>query len=214
MLTLSFTGRPERLLCLGAHSDDIEIGCGGTVLRLIQMYPDMEVRWVVFGAGGERASEARKSAETLLASSKAHTIEVHGFRDGFFPYVGAEVKDTFEALKSSFAPDVILTHRAHDAHQDHRLINELTWNTFRNHLVLEYEIPKYDGDLGIPNVFFHLDEQTSRSKVDHLLAHFGTQRSKHWFTADLFYAMLRIRGMESASPSGYAEAFYSKKIAF
>ncbi len=213
MQALTFASPPRRVLCLGAHSDDIEIGCGGTVFRLLAMCPEADVRWVVFGAGGERAAEARQSAELMLAQASSRTIDVHGFRDGYFPYTGAEIKDCFEALKSAFLPDVIFTHQARDAHQDHRLVNELTWNTFRNHLILEYEIPKYDGDFGVPNVYFHLDRETCQAKIDHLLACFGTQRGKHWFTSDLFYSLLRIRGMESASPSGFAEAFYSKKIA-
>ncbi len=214
MQTLSFTSPPRRILCLGAHSDDLEIGCGGTLLRLLHSFPGVEVCWMVFGAREQRAEEARRSAEAFLARSATPAIDVRGFRDGFFPYLGDEIKVCFEELKSRFAPDLIFTHQGRDAHQDHRLLNELTWNTFRNHLILEYEIPKYDGDFGSPNVFVYLDEQTVHAKVDHLMTYFATQRDKHWFTRDLFMSVLRIRGMESASPSGFAEAFYSRKVAF
>jgi LmbE family N-acetylglucosaminyl deacetylase len=212
MQQLSFARPLKRILCLGAHSDDIEIGCGGTILRLTAERPDLEIHWVVFGAQGPRADEARQSAELFLRAAGSRTIVVHSFHDGFFPYQGAEIKNCFEALKAQFAPDLVFTHRSQDAHQDHRLINELTWNTFRHHLILEYEIPKYDGDLSNPNVYVHLDADVCRAKVDHLLACFGTQRSKHWFASDLFYAMLRLRGMESVSPSGFAEALYARKI--
>ena len=212
MQTLSFANPPRRVLCLGAHSDDIEIGCGGSLLRLFEEYPEVEVRWAVFGAREQRAAEARRSAEAILARAGSSVIDVFGFRDGFFPYQGADIKDCFETLKSVFTPDVVFTHQRNDAHQDHRLLNELTWNTYRNHFILEYEIPKYDGDFGAPNVFVHVNEDTARAKIDHLMSFFATQRDKHWFTPDLFSAVLRIRGMESASPSGFAEAFYCRKI--
>jgi LmbE family N-acetylglucosaminyl deacetylase len=201
----------RRLLLLGSHSDDVEIGCGGTILRLAESSPELEVVWVVLGAHGERADEALKSAEAFLAAVEARTILVKDFRDGFFPYVGDTVKDFFEELKRDFAPDLILTHQRHDLHQDHRLVSELTWNTFRDHLILEYEVPKYDGDLGAPNLFVHLTKELSARKVAILLEHFGTQLDRRWFTEDLFLSMMRIRGMESNAPERYAEAFYCRK---
>jgi LmbE family N-acetylglucosaminyl deacetylase len=202
--------RPLQVLALGAHCDDIEIGCGGTIRDVVSALP-AEVTWVVLSARGARADEARSSAEEFLGAA-AREIRLEGFRDGFLPYVGGEVKDVFEDLKSRLSPDVIFTHTRHDLHQDHRLACELTWNTFRDHLILEYEIPKYDGDLGAPNIFVPLTRTACQEKVDLLLSHFGSQRSKQWFTEELFFGLMRLRGMESASPSGYAEAFYGRKI--
>jgi LmbE family N-acetylglucosaminyl deacetylase len=215
MLGLDLPGRPEeplRVLALGCHSDDIEIGAGGLLLRLQEERPLLEVHWVVFSAHGARREEARSSARDLLDAAGALRVDLHGFRDGYFPYEGAQVKDVFEALKASDAPDLILTHHRRDVHQDHRLLCELTWNTFRDHLVLEYEIPKFDGDLGLPNVFAAISEEHCRRKVDVLMRHFGTQRDKHWFTEDLFLGLMRLRGMESRSPTGYAEGFHGRKL--
>jgi LmbE family N-acetylglucosaminyl deacetylase len=203
--------RPLKVLCLGAHSDDIEIGCGGTILKLLQEHKNVAFYWVVFSANQERKKEAIKSANTLLKPAKEKTVVVKNFRDGFFPYIGAEIKEYFETLKRSFSPDVIFTHYRDDLHQDHRLVSELTWNTFRDHMILEYEIPKYDGDLGTPNVFVHLDEGAIGKKIQHILRSFKSQAENQWFTEDTFKAMLRLRGIESNSPSGYAEGFYSRK---
>jgi LmbE family N-acetylglucosaminyl deacetylase len=207
------TGAPLRVLAVGCHSDDIEIGCAGTLLALAAARRPLTVRWVVLAAGGERAEEARASAEDLLGGHDgvALELELHAFRDSFLPYDGAAVKEVFEGLKA-FAPDLVLTHQRHDLHQDHRLVCELTWNTFRDHLVLEYEIPKFDGDLGRPNVFVPLSDDVCRRKVDALMRHFATQRSKRWFTEDLFYGLMRIRGMESGSAGHHAEAFYAPKL--
>ena len=202
---------PLRVLALGCHADDIELGCAGTLLQLKHRAPSLEVRWVVFSASGERAREARASAEDLLEGVARAEVVLHEFRDGYLPYLGPPVKDSVEAMKD-FAPDVVFTHQRDDLHQDHRLISELTWNAFRDHLILEYEIPKYDGDRGAPNVFVPLDEATCRRKVEVLMRHFGTQRSKRWFTEDLFMGLMRLRGMECGSPSGYAEAFYGRKV--
>ena len=204
----------RRVLCLGAHSDDIEIGCGGTILKLIETYPDISIDWVVFGAIGQRKDEALKSANDFLADVREKNIYVRGFKDGFFPYLGGEIKEYFEQIKAEISPDLILTHYRHDRHQDHRLISDLTWNTFRNHLILEYEIPKYDGDLGNPNVFVHLSASICQRKIQHLIEHFATQNNKHWFEPETFSSMLRIRGIESNSPSKYAEAFYGRKLVF
>jgi LmbE family N-acetylglucosaminyl deacetylase len=212
--TLLFGGaRPvERVLAIGCHADDIEIGCGGTLLRLAAMYPEAEVLWVVLTADAARADEARRSSADFTKGFGSARVLLGGFRDGFLPYEGGAVKEFFEALKDEIVPDVIFTHQRGDLHQDHRLACELTWNTFRDHLVLEYEIPKYDGDLGAPNVFVHLDEPTVNRKIELLLAHFGSQSERRWFKDDLFRALLRLRGMESNSPSGQAEAFYSRKL--
>ena len=171
-----------QVLCLGAHSDDIEIGCGATIRRLIREYPNIRVHWVVFGSSGFRTAEALKSAETILADVENKKIIVKGFRDSFFPYIGTEVKEYFEEIKGEMEPDIIFTHYGKDFHQDHRLLSELTWNTFRNHFILEYEIPKYDGDLGSPNFFVHLNESLCQWKAEHLMLHFKTQLGRHWFT--------------------------------
>jgi LmbE family N-acetylglucosaminyl deacetylase len=200
----------NRLLVIGAHSDDIEIGCGGTLLRLLRDYPDVEVTWMVLSAHGDRADEARSSADALLSSVRCRIL-IHSFRDGFLPYEGAAVKDHFEELKALPAPDLVFTHYGRDAHQDHRLVSELAWNTFRDHMILEFEIPKYDGDLGAPNFFVRLDEAHVQAKVAHLQRHFPSQAGRRWFTEDLFRGLLRVRGMECNAPSGYAEGFYSRK---
>jgi LmbE family N-acetylglucosaminyl deacetylase len=214
MLTLGLNGGapPKRLLAIGAHSDDIEIGCGGTILRLVRDLPDLAVGWAVMSAHGERVAEARASAEAMLAGTARADVMIESFRDGFLPYQGAAVKERFEELKR-LEPDIILTHYGRDAHQDHRLVSDLTWNTFRDHLILEFEIPKYDGDLGAPNFFVRLDEELVRQKVAHLLRYFPSQVGKRWFTEDLFRALLRLRGMECNAPDRYAEAFYSRKAA-
>ncbi|MEO8256934.1 MAG: PIG-L deacetylase family protein [Acidobacteriota bacterium] len=214
MLSLALNhgrGSPLRILCLGAHADDVEIGCGGTVRTLIESERQVSVHWVVFSASEARAIEARRSAARFLDGAVETTVEVKGFRDGFFPYLGHEVKEFLETLKQRDAPDLIFTHYRDDRHQDHRLISDLTWNTFRGHLILEYEIPKYDGDLGIPNCFVALDQATCRRKVDWITELFQTQQNRHWFTEETFFSLLRLRGIESGSPSGHAEAFYCRK---
>jgi LmbE family N-acetylglucosaminyl deacetylase len=202
---------PVKILCLGSHSDDIEIGCGGTILRLLSSNPNLEVTWVVFSSNKEREQEARDSAELYLKQAKSKEIIVHAYRDGFFPFDGAQIKVSFEELKR-VSPDLIFTHRRNDAHQDHRMVAELTWNTFRNHLVLEYEIPKYDGDLGNPNFFVPLEKEIYEQKVRSLMEVFGSQRNKHWFEEETFLSLMRLRGMECNAPSGYAEGFYSRKL--
>jgi len=207
-------GRPLSVLCLGAHSDDIEIGCGGTILRVLEANPGTEVEWVVFSAVGPRAAEAANSASLFLLNAARQAIVLNEFRDGFFPYEGADIKQFFEELKRKVSPDLILTHYRQDLHQDHRVISDLTWNTFRNHMILEYEIPKFDGDFGAPNVFVHLDADLCRRKVDYISRCFASQSSKPWFSEDTFYANLRLRGLESNSPSKYAEGFYGRKLVF
>jgi len=212
MLRLSLvapTSRIERVLAIGCHGDDIEIGCGGTLLALTRARPGLEVTWVVLAASGKRAEEARRSASDFLAAAGSADVHLHEFRDGFLPYVGGEVKEVFEGLKE-VEPDLVFTHTRHDLHQDHRLACELTWNTFRDHLILEYEIPKYDGDLGSPNVFVPLDEALVEEKLRLLDAHHESQTAKHWFDDELFRGLMRIRGMESATR--YAEAFTCRKL--
>jgi len=213
-ILLPIRQKTVRLLFLGAHSDDIEIGCGGTALRLLSEADEVEVRWVVFAAAGGRAAEAEASARRFLEGAHKREIVVENFRDGFFPYVGGTIKEYFERLKGSFDPDLILTHYRHDLHQDHRLISELTWNTWRDHAILEYEIAKYDGDLGAPNFFVHLDEEICRRKIAILEECFTSQKGRRWFSADTFYSLMRLRGMESNAGRRYAEGFYSRKIVY
>jgi LmbE family N-acetylglucosaminyl deacetylase len=214
VLKLQFPNKgvePLVVLCIGAHSDDIEIGCGGALLQLKKSQPKVKFHWVVCSAPGVRGQEATKAAE-LFTAGCAKQIVLKEYRDGFLPYVGATVKEFFETLKTQVNPDLIFTHWQGDAHQDHRLLSELTWNTFRNHLILEYEIPKYDGDIGRPNFFVPLDDPLYGQKVDHLLEAFESQRSKPWFTRETFLGLMRTRGMECNSPSGYAEAFHVRKV--
>jgi LmbE family N-acetylglucosaminyl deacetylase len=202
---------PVRVLALGAHPDDIEIGCAGTLLRLIEQGGVSEVCWVVLSGRDERVSEARESAQALLAGVAQSRVVLRDFADGFFPYDGREIKGFFEELKRDFSPDVVFTHQRHDLHQDHRVTCELTWNTFRDHLILEYEVPKYDGDMGAPNLYVALDDAVCRRKVDHLMTAFASQVPKRWFKEDLFSGLMRLRGMECNSPTSYAEAFYCRK---
>jgi LmbE family N-acetylglucosaminyl deacetylase len=200
------------ILCLGAHCDDIEIGCGGTVLRLVEDFPNARFHWIVLSSNDERAVEAQAAAEHFLAAAAKQDIRIERFRESYFPWVGADIKDYFEELKADVDPDLILTHHRHDRHQDHRLVAEVTWNTWRDHLILEYEIPKYDGDLGSPNVLVTLDQATAQRKVDGILNHFPSQRRRPWFDADTFRSVLRLRGMEANASSRYAEGFYGSKV--
>jgi len=199
------------VLCLGAHSDDIEIGAGGTILEWIASGVRLEVRWCVLSAIGPRAEEAVASADAFLAGAASSRIELGQFKDGFFPYQGDDIKAWLEILKADVEPDVVLTHRRSDAHQDHREICQLTWNLFRDHLILEYEIPKWDGDLDQPNVYMPLTSAVLERKIELLLAHFGTQRSKEWFDAETFTGLARLRGMECRALERYAEAFVMRK---
>jgi LmbE family N-acetylglucosaminyl deacetylase len=200
------------VLCLGAHSDDIEIGCGGTILRLAEQYPDALFHWVVLSASGVREDEARRAAALFAGARGLRGPLLRSFTDGFMPYMGAEVKTVFEDLKKAVSPDLIFTPYRNDAHQDHRLMGELTWNTFRDHLILEYEIPKYDGDLGQPSAFVPLDTEVCQRKVRYLMEAFQSQRTKRWFEENTFLSLLRLRGMECNAASGYAEAFYCRKM--
>jgi LmbE family N-acetylglucosaminyl deacetylase len=205
------SNEPFTILCLGAHSDDIEIGCGGTLLQWGAASPNLRFYWVVFAAAGARGKEATKGAELFTAGCNKEVV-LKEYRDGFLPYSGGQVKDLFEDMKGRINPDLIFTHWQGDAHQDHRLICELTWNTFRDHLIFEYEIPKYDGDMGRPNVFVPLEQPVYETKVNHIWQAFETQRSKSWFQHETFLGLMRLRGMEANSPSGYAEAFHVRKL--
>jgi LmbE family N-acetylglucosaminyl deacetylase len=205
---------PLKLLCLGAHADDIEIGSGGTILRLAAEVPDLLVRWIVFSGSGLRAAEARNSAAAFLKDVAEKQIEVLEFRDGYFPFHGADIKDCFEAVKRDFNPSLILTHWEDDAHQDHRLVAQITHSTFRDHLVLEYEIPKYDGDLGNPAFFVPLTKTQLRRKVETIGHHFPSQYGRSWFSEETFFAIARLRGIGCNAPEGLAEAFHARKIVF
>lgn len=204
--------RPLQVLCLGCHSDDIEIGCGGAVLKLAAERPEAMFHWVVFSTQGVRASEAQSGARQFVDPSRMKNVILKDFRDGFMPYDGAGIKAVFEELKHSVSPDIIFTHNRQDAHQDHRLIADLTWNTFRDHLILEYEIPKYDGDIGRPGVFVPLPKDMCEKKVNLIVETFKSQSEKRWFERETFMSLMRLRGMECNAPSGYAEAFYGRKL--
>lgn len=214
MLSLALPAGPLTVLCFGAHADDIEIGCGGTVLRTLCEHPGSAVWWVVFTADEERRREARESAAMMLAGAAAAHVTVHELRDGYLPSCRSELKDLFEGLKHQIVPgpDLVFTHYRDDRHQDHRVISDLTWETFRNHAVLEYEVPKYDGDLGSPNTFVPLSLAIRDRKVAHLLAAFPSQHARQFFTGETFLALMRLRGIECAAPEGHAEAFYTRKL--
>lgn len=211
-LDLARPGKTLSILCLGAHSDDIEIGAGGAILHWIASGVGIEAHWCVLSAAGARSKEAQESAAAFLAGAARAEVETAAFKDSFFPYQGGELKDWFAGLKSRVNPDIILTHRRDDAHQDHREISKLTWNAFRNHLILEYEVPKWDGDLGQPNGYIPLEAKVVERKIDLLMTIFGTQRSKDWFDAETFRGLGRLRGMECRAPEGFAEAFLLRKI--
>lgn len=205
------TGGALEILFLGAHCDDIEIGCGATVLQIAEAHPNATVHWVVLSSNDEREAEARASASRFLAGISNVNVIVERFRNSYFPSIASEIKGFFEMLKLDVSPDVIFTHYSKDLHQDHRITAELTWNTWRDHLICEYEIPKYDGGLGSPNMFSQLSEEKLQQKSGILLAEFATQRTKSWFTEDTFRGLARLRGIECNSPSGFAEAFYCRK---
>jgi LmbE family N-acetylglucosaminyl deacetylase len=214
MLEVALGGRSDaalRILCLGAHSDDIEIGCGGTMLRLLGERPGCSVDWVVFSATPEREREARASAAEFLAQAGTSSIVVKNFRESYFPAAWAEVKDFIESLRT-LAPDIILCHRRDDEHQDHRTIGELVWNTFRRHFILEYEIPKYEGDLAPPNAFVSLSHAVASRKVELLGRHFASQASRSWFRPATFQGLMAIRGVECNAADGWAEGFHLRKL--
>jgi LmbE family N-acetylglucosaminyl deacetylase len=211
-LKLPTDGHRFSILCLGAHSDDIEIGAGASLLQWIASGAELNILWCVLSANGDREGEARSSANSFLQGAAQAEIETLHFRDGFFPVEGEKIKEWFEAVKSRFQPDLILTHRSDDAHQDHREVCRHTWNTFRDHLVLEYEIPKWDGDIGQPNAYVPIASNVLERKIDLLMDHFASQRSKDWFDRDTFRALARLRGMECRAPERYAEAFFARKV--
>jgi LmbE family N-acetylglucosaminyl deacetylase len=203
---------PIDILCIGAHSDDIEIGCAATLLRLARQDRNLRVTWVVLSAVGERAEEARRSAEELLGKTADLRVLLADFRDAHFPAHFAELKNYLAELRRQTSPDLVFTHGVDDRHQDHRLVGELTWQAWRDHLILEYEIPKYEGNLGQPNVFAAASTATTEAKIDHLLKHFGSQRSKDWFSRETFVALMRLRGVECRAADGFAEAFVARKL--
>lgn len=209
---LARAGAPLSVLCLGAHSDDIEIGVGGALLTLIAQGMQLDVLWCVMSGSATRKEEAENAAQDFLQGARSRQVEVMSFRDGSFPaeYVG--MKAWFEDLKARATPDLILTHRRDDRHQDHREICQHTWSTFRNHTILEYEIPKWDGDVGQPNVYVPLSAEILDRKIELLMRHFGTQRSKAWFDDEVFRGLARLRGMECVAPERYAEAFTARKL--
>jgi LmbE family N-acetylglucosaminyl deacetylase len=210
-LRLAEPGKSLSVLCLGAHSDDIELGAGGTILGWLAAGVQLEVHWCVLSAIGARRKEAEASAAAFLAGAACAGLELAEFEDGFFPHQGALIKGFFERLKSRLTPDIVLTHKQQDAHQDHREVARLTWNTFRDHLVLEYEIPKWDGDLGQPNLYVPMSGAVIERKVELMLEHFGSQRSRDWFEAETIRSLARLRGMECRAPERYAEAFVMRK---
>ncbi|MGI9553008.1 MAG: PIG-L deacetylase family protein [Aurantibacter sp.] len=205
-------GKGLKVLCLGAHCDDIEIGCGGSILKLINAGLVQELQWIVFASNPVRKKEAERCAGLFLEGLENQKVTVLNYRDAFLNFSALEIKEYFESVKGAFAPDLIFTHYRNDRHQDHRLISDLTWNTFRNHLILEYEIPKYDGDLGIPNCFIQLTETLAEKKIKFLLEGFPSEKNKHWFDRETFLALMRIRGLESANNHKYAEAFHARKL--
>jgi LmbE family N-acetylglucosaminyl deacetylase len=202
---------PLRILCLGAHCDDIEIGCGGTLLRLLQDRPGSSIHWVVFASNPQREKEARGCAADFLSGVAEQNVVIKSFRESYFPYVAAQVKDFFEELKP-IEPELVFSHHRHDVHQDHRLVAELTWNTFRNHLILEYEIPKYEGDLGTPNLFVPLARAIADRKVELIVKHFASQTTRTWFRPDTFHGLMSVRGVECNAPEARAEAFHVRKF--
>ncbi len=214
MLPIVLGKGPEtqlQVLCLGAHSDDIEIGCGGTVLRLLSEYPRCSVHWVVFSSNPEREREARSSAAEFLKEATESNLVIRDFRESYFPYIASQIKDFFETLKQSVNPDLVFSHHRQDVHQDHRLIADLCWNTFRNHLIFEYEIQKYEGDLGQPALFVPLSRKVAEQKTALLLRHFASQRSRSWFRAEVFDGLMAVRGVECNAADGRAEAFHLRK---
>jgi LmbE family N-acetylglucosaminyl deacetylase len=216
MLRVNFKSKemPLEILCIGSHSDDIEIGCGGSIIRLLGDHTNVSVTWVVLAGGDQRSTEAAGAAEEFLTGARTSQIKIEDFKDGFFPYKGEEIKLYFEMLKDIVSPDIIFTHYRNDLHQDHRLVSDLTWNTFRDHLILEYEIIKYDGDIGVPNLFVHLNENICSRKIDILMKHHQSQAGKDWFTPDTFWSVMRLRGIEGRSTDRYAEAFHVSKLVY
>lgn len=210
-LLLDKPKRRLKVLCLGAHSDDIEIGCAGTLLRLQDDGYRLDVTWVVASADARRVAEATASARALLRVAD-RVVPVFGeLTDSHFPAEFARAKALFRTLRAQFEPDLVFTHRLEDRHQDHRSVAELTWQTWRDHLILEYEIPKYEGDLGQPNFFVPLTRTLAQRKSRHLMRHFASQRTKDWFSEETFVGLMRLRGLECRSPSGLAEAFHLRK---
>lgn len=205
------TDRALRVVALGAHADDIEIGAGGLIQRLVADTPSLSIRWLVASATPERRREAEKASSRLVGSVSDCTLDIGDLRDGFLPFLGPAPKEWL-IRHAGFEPDIVICPRGEDLHQDHRLVGQLAWQVFRSSLIFEYEIPKYEGDLGRPNVYVVLDRATAERKVATILEAFPSQRSRRWFEPETFWALLRLRGIEAASPTGFAEAFHASKI--
>ena len=201
-----------KVLCLGAHPDDIEIGCGATILELVRQAAD--VRWAVFSGDDRRAEEAARSARLFLGADAGRRLVLHTFRDGYFPAQFAAVKEACEETAATFRPDLVFTHFRDDRHQDHRVLSDLAWNTFRHQVILEFEIPKWDGDLSTPNLYVPVTSRAAQRKVTLLSRAFASQRNKDWFGDEVFFGLMQLRGMECRSPSGFAEAFFGRKLVF
>jgi LmbE family N-acetylglucosaminyl deacetylase len=203
---------PQRVLCIGAHCDDIEIGCGGALLQLQKGRTDLTIDWVVLTGDPARRAETNAAMQLLVDARFRGELEFGGFPDARLPAVYGPLKDYFGALVARFQPDIVFCHERGDAHQDHRIVNEMVWGAFRNHLILEYEIVKWDGGMTTPNFYVPLDQEVIDRKIDVLMHAYGTQRSKDWFTPDTFRAMSRLRGIECRAPTGHAEGFTARKM--
>ncbi len=211
LASLLGSSKALRVLCIGAHCDDIEIGCGATLLRLAGERP-LDVTWLILCSTAGRALEARSSAASFLKKARSHKVNIETFRDGYLPAHWGQVKERIESLTALATSDLIFTHDLHDRHQDHRVISELTWNTFRDHVILEYEIPKYEGGLGQPNLYVPVSRAVAERKTRHVLHAYSTQRRKRWFSSETFLGLMRLRGVECNAPHGLAEAFYARKL--
>lgn len=204
--------RDPVVLCLGAHCDDIEIGCAGTLMTLSERHPLLKMHWVVFTAEGQREAETRAAAQLLARRPDQITVDVHALPPSWLPTRWSEAKEIMEGVRRRWQPHLVFTHRLEDRHQDHRTIAELTWNSFRDHLVLEYEISKYEGDLGQPNLYVPLSRRVAEAKVNMLMQCFPSQHGHDWFDADTFNGLMRLRGLECRAPERYAEAFHARKL--
>lgn len=172
----------------------------------------LDVTWAVMSAAGERATEAGRSAKALLRRAVSLQLHMGDLPDSQFPAEFARAKQFMNDVRDSCQPDLVFTHWLDDRHQDHRLVGELTWQTWRDHLILEYDVPKFEGDLFCPNAFVPLSRSVAQRKSNHLMRYFGSQRAKYWFTSDTFMALSRLRGVACRSESGYAEGFNVRKI--
>jgi LmbE family N-acetylglucosaminyl deacetylase len=200
------------VLCVGAHCDDIEIGCGGALIELRARYPRAKFHWAVFSSDAVRKPETLAAAAEMLGQGPHLTLDVLDFRGSYFPAEWSAIKDALEGVKTRIKPSLVFTHFLQDRHQDHRVLAELSWNTFRDHAILEYEIAKFEGDLAQPNVYIPLSTGVMERKVEALMRCFPSQHSRTWFDPDLFRGHMRLRGIECNAPSRFAEAFHARKL--